>query len=323
MLKKPVYKINIILILILLLFSNVQAQIIGSKFFYKKVNNTFSTYEVFFSLTVPRDSSFKDSLSIYYYGDNLLKKDSILMCNRKEYVYKDTVTFAGNGEYKINYYDSSISRFSINSPNVNYYHTSIGIQVSSFFDNTSSPLFRNKGGLVCEKNQQIAFSPSICNQEGDSLHFKLNMIDTLPNYWIPDSIDINSKTGEIRWTLPDTTGKFEFQIEVEEYGDFPGPKGTAQNNFTIKVQDSVSRSGEFKEISGFKTNSQGFIERTLHPNEDLNLVLSYSDSLADSIQVEGVGGPFLQNPSPFFFTSYADSTTINASFSWTPDSSHV
>lgn len=317
------------LILSFVLPLNCLAQIEFSSVSFEKDTNAGGGFILYYSLGVDKDTSLNDTLKAGNGSIEISKYDSVEYCNNKKVLdYKGEVVFPGSGSYELTFTDSVSYRFGNNISDSLLFKNTTRIVQAGFFDNLNSIRYQNKPYHLVQKDQRMHYSSAAVDHEGDSLHFELQVfellaIDSVTNYQFSDTLTFNELSGEMIWDSPDSVGTYHFKMNGEEHDLAGGFKGSVQNDFIVKVVDSNLSAWNFTEISGFQRNAKGFIERTVSPGQDLDLVFSYEDSLADSVNVEAVGEPLLQNPSPFYFTSRADSNTVNASFSWTPDSSHA
>ncbi|MFB6257631.1 MAG: T9SS type A sorting domain-containing protein [Flavobacteriales bacterium] len=325
--------LSIVLLLGVLIPSQSFGQYLGGHFAYDHVSG--SSYEISLNLYLPADSSAPDSIP-FLTGDGsgttmVPPTDSSFDCDSiKRVIYTFQHTFPGSGSYTLRFSDSSFARPFINSPGIDSaYSLRSEIVIDPFTNGANRTVeFMDKPlKKVHSRNDSmgiwpiLTYHPAFTNPDGDSLSFELLRPDTLPSYSIPSGVSINPKSGELRWAVPDTTGRYSFYMQVKEYQG-GRLQGSTVRHFTVELKDSISRQASFQEISGFQTNGAGYSEVHVSPGQDLNLVLSYEDPQADTVGLKAVGEPFSQTPSPFFFSSGSDSSA-NASFSWTPDSSHV
>ncbi|MDR2907831.1 MAG: gliding motility-associated C-terminal domain-containing protein [Bacteroidales bacterium] len=150
---------------------------------------------------------------------------TLLDAETRENRYIIRHTFPGPGSYTIWLEDENRNAGVINMPNsVNtamYVETMLFIGPSGFPPN-SSPILLNKPidrgclGLLYMHNAG-AFDP-----DGDSLSYKLaNCLglggQEVPGYYLPDSIMIDPRTGDLIWDVPRQRGEFNVAIEIEEY----------------------------------------------------------------------------------------------------------
>jgi hypothetical protein len=307
-----------------LIATNSYGQIEVSKNHYEHSGGFGDPFELFYSFGVAEDTTLADTIAIGNNSVDLIKKDSSFNCYGKKILnYEGGVVFPGYGSYSVGFVDSSSIRNGTNIIDSALFGNTMSIFWSDFTDNLKSIRYNSKSYHLASVDDSLKISPSFENHEGDSLRFKLLPIGDSSDYWLPDSLRFNPTTGEIIWENPDSVGTFEFKMESEEYGLGGVYKGSVQNDFIVKVVDSNITNATFTEVSGFYRNANGFIERRITPGQSVDFVLSFEDDIADSVNIKAIGEPFSENPSPFFFTSYADSTTMNASFSWTPDSSQI
>ncbi|MFB6307326.1 MAG: putative Ig domain-containing protein, partial [Flavobacteriales bacterium] len=253
---------------LLFLFKQSKCQFYGADITYEQVGS--NTYEIQLKILAEKTVTLPDSFYSFSKTDSLIRCDSL-----KTYNFKRTETYPGGGFYWISFKDSTRNRVAINSPGLTeeYYCAGEVVLGPNWYAQTSTIKFHDKPHIKVEKGDTLNYHPAFTNEEGDSLFFELRQLDDSSGYLIPSGITVNPKSGEFIWASPDTTGLYEFTLEVKEYG---APyKGRVFRNFTVRVLDSLNSRGKFQEQGGFNYNSNGFIEQRIKPGETLTLNLNF------------------------------------------------
>ncbi len=171
-----------------------------------------------------------------------------------------------------------------------------------------------------ELGKDCTFNPAAFSPDGDVLSYSLTdpIGASAPvTGSIPNGASINAKTGELSW-IPQNIGQYVFAIQVS----------VCRNNVnlgyvTLDIQINVIASTfrqSFNGLSAWPTDSNGNYSTTIAPGNSLNLNLSYVDSVAPTIDLNGYGEAFSKNnPASFSINSSTPFNKAGTLF-WQPTS---
>lgn len=284
-------------------------------------------YKIQTHLYVHKDSLMPDSIVLNITGlsfEKVGKIDSFLLGNNTiHYIYSIEYTFPitmfQTVQYTIYYIDSNAIRIGINMPTSLpfYLATTITIEWNGISPNTSVK-FYDKPIIIAKYDTPFYFNATPIDYNGDSLFFEFKT--NYQNYWLPQNLIINPKSGEIRWLNPDSIGIFEFTLLIKEFSS-GGLVTYTFKNFLIQV-DSLYSSNNFDYIQNWNKNNDGYYEYHLKPDENLQLVFSYQDTIADSINIFSYSELYSLN-NPASFNSITSNNLVYGLFNWTPANMNV
>ena len=303
------------------------------------------TYEI--TLTV-----YRDTLGIPVYTQETLVYDSLpdstaflskmvnvspannIMNGVEEYTYTDTITFPGDGQYKVSYTsccrNAAITNLSMPGSENIYLYTIVTVG-SSFVNST--PVMLNLPVTLASLYQPWVYNPLPFDADGDSLTWSLDVPwggDTLPcaGYTLPaaDStgpFTLNPFTGEIDWT-PNTTGNWNATVIVREYrgGAQIGEIRRDMQILTI-VDTSNGNRLAFSGTPALQRNADGYYEYVIPANMPFHLVMNANDADGDILNMDAIGATFEKLTNPSVVTITSASGHAQAIFDWTPTTADV
>ncbi len=254
------------------------------------------------------------------------------------YVYKDTITFAAPGQYRLAYNECCRNAAIVNAGNSQtmFLETKLTVFPNGTF-NSSPEFLLDPVGFV-PLNQQWLSNPLAFDADGDSLVFRIdtpfaNLNANVTNYVFPASaagglLNVNSFTGEIRWT-PSTVGNYIFSYVVDEYRN-----GQLIGSVVRDYQYVVMMSSNTPPVP-LATSVNGPVISTVNGVTTANfpagqagsITLTYTDNNNDSLVMQAFGRHFLPGsslPANFNFVQLdaqpGVSTTrfVRGTLNWTP-----
>jgi gliding motility-associated-like protein len=236
--------------------------------------------------------------------------------------YISNHTFPGPSTYIISLEDPNRNEGVMNIPNsvnVVFYIETV-LVINPFLGPNSSPVLLNPPIDNACVNQPFIHNPAAYDADGDSLSYRLvnckgeEGLD-IPGYTFPsasNSISINAYTGDLFWDFPIYTGEYNVAFLIEEWrhGTLIG---SVERDMQIDVASCNNNPPVIKEIK-----DTCVLEGTL-----LTIPVIATDIDGDVISLAASGGPFNEASSPAGFQSSPATGTVNGTFIWQTECSHV
>ncbi len=254
------------------------------------------------------------------------------------YVYKDTVTFAAPGQYRLAYYECCRNAAIVNASNSEEMFLETHITVFPTGTSNSSPEFLLDPVGFVPLNQQWLSNPLAFDADGDSLAFRIdtpfsNLNANVAGYTFPPSasggmLNINSFTGEIRWT-PSTVGNYIFSYIIDEYrnGQLIGSV-VRDYQYVVMMSSNMPPVPLATSVNGPVINTVNGVTTANFPaGQPSSITLTYTDNNNDSLHMQAVGRHFLPGstlPAQFNYVQLdaqpGVSTTrfVRGTLSWSP-----
>lgn len=226
--------------------------------------------------------------------------------------YSATHVYSGPGEYLLTFEDPNWTSDIVNIPNsinVPLFTQSLVVIPDSFISKRSPKTQKfeiHKANL----NQKFSLNLSM-EGSSDNLRYLLkrprsmNGVD-INGYFIPNGVTIDSLSGLFEWESPENPGRYAFGFLVYECnGDMI--TSTTEVQLTVQVNSTNNVESIFQGISQWPQTSGNLPEYSLDPFDTLKLPVVFYDSLADSIQIECLGGAIQLN----YYKLSIDSNTGN------------
>jgi gliding motility-associated-like protein len=238
----------------------------------------------------------------------------------KKNYYRATHTYPGPGRYIISMEDPNRVQGVMNitgSVNIPFYIQSELI-ISPFGGGANnSPVLLNAPIDNACINKLFIHNPGATDPDGDQLVYRLTSVlgaggAPVPGF-IPSNVRVDSLTGDLIWNSPDVQGIFNFAIEITE----------------IRNGDVVGRVlRDLQVFVGFCENDPPEIMQLRDTCVEAGTFLQYAITAtdpnpADIVTLTATGGPFVVANSPATFTSVSSMGTVNGTFNWQTQCSHV
>jgi len=266
--------------------------------------------------------------------------NSISVYGVEVYRFVDTLSFASDGYYKIEWTQCcrNFAIVNMSSPGAEYMDLSTYVNVDSA-DPNSSPLFLTPPVAYLPITQLWNYNPLPFDPDGDSLSWSLvdplssgvsvmgyeSLSDTLL-YSDPAGVfSLDSVTGEISWQAT-MVGNFVISLIIEEFRNGIKIGEMRRDMQFITVVPDSSSMPQFSYIQNLPANSAGYpyVKLLYGQNYQLDLIGSDNDP-GDILTMEAYGESFGLNNSSSLFNSfpYGSGNDIMGMFNWSPDFSHV
>lgn len=233
----------------------------------------------------------------------------------KKNIYEGTHKYSDIGNYQLVFVDYSRKHNILNmelgksGSTLLYLDAIVPIEDSLTYCKNNAPLFLTEPFMFGRSGEDFSLSLTHYDVDGDSLVFKLTPpqaknASSVPGYWLPDGVSIDSKTGFFTWENP-PLGEYIFAYEVEEYRE--GQLiGLSIVDFPVFLTSGYNLKGDFSEVSG------PTVDNHYHFNgpEVIDLIVDYENPDADSVFIEVFTG--LEYSAHFRLTNSSFSTGTKA-----------
>ena len=255
------------------------------------------------------------------------------------YMFNDTITFPGNGNYYISWQECCRNGAVINMANPlgEDMRLTTYINVDNASPN-SSPSFLTLPVSYLPAHIPWSYNPLPFDPDGDSLVWSLatplGANTTVNGYeYLSDSIYSDSAgvfaldpvTGSLSWSAS-LVGHFEASFLIEEYRNGSKIGEMRRDMQFIVIPDTSNFMPNISNMQTVPTNSGGYPYVKINPGVNYQLHLLGNDADPnDVLTMTAYGESFglTASPSLFSFTSTGNGNEIEGTFSWTPDISHV
>jgi hypothetical protein len=221
------------------------------------------------------------------------------------------------------YIDSSAYREGLNVVSPLNFRLSSSFVITPFASPfVGTPMFLDYPLIKINKNSPFHYHTVHIDSVSDysaNDFYTYDLVET-NNLSVPAGFVINPISGEIIWDNPSIEGLYQFTVNVNRFrnGIYIS---SIKKNITIHVND-IETEPIFYHNQNWLTNTEGYYEYRIAPNDNLQLFFAYNDTLADSIGVSQVGDAF-HYVNPAFFNTFAIQDQTYGFFEWTPDNSYV
>ena len=255
------------------------------------------------------------------------------------YMFNDTITFPGNGNYQISWQECCRNGAIINMANPlgEDMRLTTYINVDSASPN-SSPSFLTLPVSYLPAHIPWSYNPLPFDPDGDSLVWSLatplGANTTVNGYeYLSDSIysdsagvfALDSVTGSLSWSAS-LVGHFVASFLIEEYRNGSKIGEMRRDMQFIVIPDTSNFMPNISNMQTVPTNAGGYPYVKINPGVNYQLHLLGNDADPnDVLTMTAYGESFglTALPSLFSFTSTGNGNEIEGTFSWTPDISHV
>ena len=233
----------------------------------------------------------------------------------KKNIYEGTHKYSDFGNYQLVFIDDfrPFDIFNIEAgksgTTLLYIDAIVPVEDSLTFCKNNAPRLLTEPFMFGRSGEDFALSLTHYDIDGDSLVFKLTEPKarnafSVPGYYYPNDVFIDSKTGLFTWENP-PFGNYVFAYEIEEYRE--GQLiGVSVADFPVFLKSEYNSKGIFSEVlAPIEYNHYHF-----DGPEVIDLIIDYENTDADSVFIEVVTG--LEYSSHFRLTNSSFSTGTKA-----------
>lgn len=247
--------------------------------------------------------------------------------------YEICHTYASTGTYIVSMQDPNRNADIINMVNSideAFFLQNMLLISSSTIGFNNSPIIFPPPIDIGKVGEPYVYHPNVYDPDGDNLVFELieplSNLETIVNgYRFPDEINTNppitpntltidSKTGELVWDSPRLRGRYAIAMQIKEYRS-----GILVGTMIWDIQVTID---DFNNIA---PTIEPINDMCVSAGEKIDLMIVASDSgIVQGIVLEGFGAPFEIFDSPATFEVFDQgSPTVTGNFHWSTDCSHL
>ena len=235
-------------------------------------------------------------------------------------IYIGVHSYPGPGNYEMLFVDPNRNEGVINIPNSIQmpFAVSSMVVINPFEGANSSPYLLHPPLDNACVGEVFIHNPAAYDADGDSLAYKLipcsgDEGQDINGYFIPAEVSINEYTGDLIWDAPTQIGEYNYAIKIEEWRN--GTMiGFVVRDLQVYVDDCANDPPVIESID----------EKCVTAGDSVFFdVLAYDPNIGDNVTLSSYGGVYELDDSPAQFTDVFGPTSVNSSFGWQTNCSHV